>query len=268
MILEFGILRFLFLVIGFLCVISNDLLAGQCLIVYDMQNNVNLVQQGECGKQYSPCSSFKIPLSLMGFDSGVFQDASEPLWSFDKNLPTSINVCKKDQNPYTWMKNSCVWYSQALTKRLGFDKFAQYIEILNYGNKNLNGDIEKNNGLTNAWLDSSLKISPIEQKLFLQNMLSKAYPLSEKSYEITKELIFVMELSGGWKLYGKTGSGTINYKEDLGHGWFIGWIEKNEKKIIIVNHLIDETRQNSYAGPRARNDSLIHLNDIINKLEE
>ena len=35
----------------------------------------------------------------------------------------------------------------------------------------------------------------------------------------------------GWKLYGKTGGGSRD------NGWYIGWIEKDEKQIIFAQYL-------------------------------
>jgi beta-lactamase class D len=68
-----------------------------------------------------------------------------------------INVCKGTHSPRTWMKNSCLWYSRVLTKELGIKKFQEYVTKFNYGNMDLSG------GLTESWISSSLKISPMEQ---------------------------------------------------------------------------------------------------------
>lgn len=40
----------------------------------------------ECGaninRQMSPCSTFKIPLSLMGYDTAILEDEINPVWDF------------------------------------------------------------------------------------------------------------------------------------------------------------------------------------------
>ena len=95
-----------------------------------------------------------------------------PLWPFKKGYPDFLEVWKQDQTPKSWMKNSCVWYSQVLTRKLGMQKFQSYVTKLNYGNMDLSGDKGKNNGLTNAWLSSSLEISSIEQISFLEKLLN------------------------------------------------------------------------------------------------
>ena len=81
----------------------------------------------------------------------------------------------------------------------------------------------KNNGLTHSWLSSSLALSPSEQIQFLQKIINKKLPVSQKAFSMTKDILYIQELAGGWKLYGKTGNGLQLTKK---HGWFVGWIEK------------------------------------------
>lgn len=56
-------------------------------------------------------------------------------------------------------------------------KFQEYVTKFDYGNKDLSGDKGQNNGLTNAWLSSSLGISSLEQIAFLQKMLADKLPI-------------------------------------------------------------------------------------------
>jgi len=71
-----------------------------------------------------------------------------PEWPFKDGYDFVINVCKAPHNPKTWMRDSCVWYSQVLTQKLGMSKFKGYILKLSYGNQDVSGDQGKNNGLT------------------------------------------------------------------------------------------------------------------------
>ena len=146
---------------------------------------------------------------LIGFDSGLLKDETHPLWSLPDGADPYINVCKGDQNPRTWLRDSCLWYSRILTKKLGMKKFQDYVTKFDYGNKDLSGDKEQNNGLTNAWLSSSLKISAIEQIAFLQKMLAGKLPIKPHAIAMTKNILFVEELKNGWKFYGKKGIASI-----------------------------------------------------------
>lgn len=236
----------------------------KCFLV--MENNKVIQQEGDCATRYSPASTFKIPLSLMGYDAKILQDEAHPEWPFKKEYDLYVNVWKGPHNPRTWMRDSCVWYSQVLTQKLGMDKFKEYIVKFNYGNQDVSGDKGKNNGLTDSWLSSSLEISPEEQTIFLQKLIDNKLPASIKAHKITKNILFKEELPGGWKLYGKTGSGRL--ANNLQHGWFIGWIEKGGRTIIFANHIADNKKQNISASSRARNEAQSKLLELINELEK
>lgn len=241
----------------------------ECFLLYE--NNQIIKQTGDCQIRYAPCSTFKIFLSLIGYDSGILEDETHPVWKFEEGYADWRDVWKQDYTPTSWMKESCVWYSQVLTKRLGMKKFQDYVNKLNYGNMDVSGDVGKNNGLTNAWLSSSLEISPMEQLDLLQKLISSQLPLSIKSQEMTKKILYIEELPHGWKLYGKTGSGSLlnqdrTIKTDIQHGWFIGWIQKDERIILFVNHIIDDKALDTYAGPRARAEVKEKLLELINRI--
>ncbi|GAA5252031.1 hypothetical protein KNCP2_03190 [Candidatus Rickettsia kedanie] len=87
------------------------------------------------------------------------------------------------------------------------EKFRDYVTKFDYGNHDILGDKGKNNGLTNAWLSSSLEISPEEQLTFLQKLEDNKLPVSVQAQEMTKNILFIEDFVDGWKLYGKTGSG-------------------------------------------------------------
>lgn len=237
------------------------------------ENRQVLKKEGNCDKRYAPMSTFKIPLSLIGFDSGILVDEIHPVWPFKEGYVDWLEAWKQDQTPTSWMKKSCVWYSQVLTERLGMEKFQDYVTKFSYGNQDLSGDKEQNNGLTHAWiLSSSLKISPEEQTVFLQKVVDRTLPISKASYDKTKKIMFIQEMAGGWKLYGKTGNGLLRDKNgnktDLQHGWFVGYIEKGNRRIVFASHITDDEKQNVFASFRARNEALNRLWYLINEFEK
>lgn len=259
------------LFLGFTLLFSIQTFAqNQCFIL--RQSDKVIKQEGDCQTRYAPQSTFKIALSLMGYDAEILEDETLPEWPFKKGYDSYINVCKGPHSPRTWMRDSCVWYSQIVTKKLQMEKFKDYVAKFNYGNQDVSGDKGKNNGLTNAWLSSSLEISPEEQTTFLQKLVDNQLPVSKKSREMTKKIMYVQELPGGWKLYGKTGNGRLLNSDrtktlEFQHGWFVGWIEKNERVIIFATHIIDDKKQDVFASFRARNETLIKLWYLIDELE-
>jgi beta-lactamase class D len=237
----------------------NTWAQGSCFLAYEGQTL--LLQEGkECNQRYAPQSTFKIALSLMGFDSGILKDALHPEWPYKKGYELYLNTWKYPHNPHSWIRDSCVWYSQVLTQQLGMKRFKYYVEVFNYGNHDVSGDKGKNNGLTHAWLSSSLAISPKEQIQFLQGVVKKKLPLSQKAFTMTKEILYIQELAGGWKLYGKTGNGRLltedkSRKLVLQQGWFVGWIEKGNRVISFASHITDSKEKATFASFRVKNDS-------------
>lgn len=257
----------------FLCsimLLEGVAFADNCFIA--KEKGKVLKSKGDCEKRYAPQSTFKIALALMGFDSGVLIDEMHPEWPFKEGYVDWRDAWKQDQTPKSWMKESCVWYSQVLTKELGMKKFQEYVTKFDYGNKDLSGDKGQNNGLTNAWLSSSLQISAIEQIAFLQNMLAGKLPVKPNAIEMTKNILFVEDLKNGWKFYGKTGTGSLlnafgAKNPDLYHGWFIGWIEKGDRRIIFSNHIEDDKKEEIFASLRAKADAKERLTKIIDQIE-
>jgi beta-lactamase class D len=255
----------LFLSIGLL--LSTPAMTSQnCFLA--MEDHQVIGSEGDCKSRHAPCSTFKIAISLMGYNEGLLTDETHPELPFKDGYADYIENWKQSYNPRLWMKNSCVWYSQILTSKFGIRKFEEYVTKFNYGNQDISGDKGKDNGLTHSWLSSSLEISPEEQIVFLQNLLDNKLPVSLKSQEMTRNLLFIEELADGWKLYGKTGSGSLlnedrTQKLDRQIGWFIGWIQNSHRTIIFANFIEDEDKQDTYAGPRARADAKEKLMQII-----
>lgn len=42
-----------------------------------------IYSESECDERYSPASTFKIAINLMGFDSGILINETHPTWDFE-----------------------------------------------------------------------------------------------------------------------------------------------------------------------------------------
>lgn len=253
-----------FLSIGFL--LNVPLLAEKQSFLAKEENRI-IQQEGDCKSRHAPCSTFKIPISLMSYNEALLIDETQPELPFKEGYVDYIENWKQPHHPALWLKHSCVWFSQVLTQQIGMKKFREYVAKFDYGNMDVSGDKGQNNGLTRAWLSSSLEISPEEQVAFLQKLLDNKLPVSLKSLEMTRAILFVEDLPNGWKLYGKTGSGSLlnqdrTHKLDIQMGWFVGWIQNDKHTITFAQYLEDEEKSDTYGGPRAKTyakEKLIHL---------
>ncbi len=68
---------------------------------------------------------------------------------------------------------------------------------------------------------------------------------------MTKSILFIDELSGGWKLYGKTGLGSI-HRQNLQTGWFVGWVEKDQNVLIFAYNIRNPQVDPANTRPRVR----------------
>lgn len=182
-------------------------------------------------KQMSPCSTFKIPLSLMGYDATVLKDESNPIWDFQEGYDDWLVSWRAPQSPLSLMKYSCVWYSKVLSIELGLQKIQSYLASMKYGNQEASGGLADPGHLNPFWINSCLKISPKEQVGFIQKMIRAELSVSSHAVQMTKAILFKEELPEGWKLFGKTGWSGSDITKDgktLEHSWFVGWIEKDQ----------------------------------------
>lgn len=231
--------------------LAND----DCFIA--KENGKVVQQEGACSLHQAPCSTFKIVISLMGFNEGILIDALHPEWPFKEGYSDYLEVWKQSHNPTAWMKNSCVWYSQVITQKLGMERFKHYVQAFNYGNEDVSGDKGANNGLTRAWLSGSLRISPLQQIEFLTRLEQGKLPVSAHAMAMTQKILFAEELPGNWKLYGKTGAGY--FLNDDGSkqlnkqiGWFVGWAQKEQRTIYFVQFVVEKDNKEFTTGKHAR----------------
>ncbi len=230
-----------------------------CFVLYDLTQRklINIYNKSLCKTEYSPNSTFKIALSLMAFDSQVISQNTVFKWSGEHYNFSNWN---QDQTPKTWLDYSVVWVSQFITPKLGQAKITQYLKSFDYGNADFSGDKNKNNGLTQAWLDSSLEISPVEQIKFLGKLVSNKLDISKQAMANTKTNLYLETSPNNWKLYGKTGSGYYFDKQNNRHsqGWFVGWIAQQNQVYLIALHNQDlqPATPGVYSGAQDQNTAI------------
>ncbi|MES2218287.1 MAG: penicillin-binding transpeptidase domain-containing protein [Pseudomonadota bacterium] len=220
-----------------------------CFILFDVTNNklITKYNPARCKEQIPPASTFKLPLSVMAFDQKLIKQDTVFKWD---GKTRSFSLWNQDQSPQTWLKNSVVWVSQVLTPKIGLDKINYYLKQFNYGNQDFSG------GLSHAWLHTSLKISADEQLNFLKRMLMEQLPVSPAAMADTKANMYLETSPKGWKLYGKTGTGsyvhdTTNYLQVNEDAWFVGYVQKASKAYVFVLNYSDLEEPNT-GGRRAK----------------
>nr|WP_245504203.1 class D beta-lactamase [Lichenihabitans psoromatis] len=233
-----------------------------CTVVADAADGKVLLEQGDCRTRVTPASTFKIPLSVMGFDSGVVQDAHTPVYTFKQGDPDwGGEAWKQPTDPTRWLKYSVVWYSQRVMHQLGAARVTDYASRFGFGNADVSGDPGRDNGLDRSWIMSSLKVSPVEQIAFLRHLVNHDLPVTPTAIDKTMQIVEATPAPDGWTAHGKTGAAFPrnpdgSFNEARGYGWYVGWIEKAGRKLVFARLDQDDQKQASTPGVRAR-DSFI-----------
>jgi beta-lactamase class D len=239
-----------------------------CTAVADATTGEMLEQEGNCDTRATSASTFKIAISLMGFDAGALKDAHTPALPFEEGYPDWNPAWRSTTDPAKWIKDSVVWYSQQITEALGQERFARYVREFHYGNEDVSGDPGKDNGLTHAWLSSSLEISPLEQLEFLRKIVRRELPVSAHAYEMTQALVDIGPQSSGWHVYGKTGAGMSKNPDGttaMGQpwGWFVGWATRGDRTVVFARLTKDTERPSAPPGKAAREAVLRDLPRLL-----
>ncbi len=206
----------------------------------------------------TPASSFKVPLALIGYDSGILQDENLPAWPYREEYAAWDELWKRTTTPTTWMRDSVVWYSQELTRRLGVKRFQEYVDRFDYGNRDLTGHPGRGDGLTTAWLSTSLRISASEQVAFIRRLVRGELPVSPSATARTMAIMTTVQVDG-WSISGKTGTGLRRLADGTNDrnrqvGWFVGWARRDGRTLVFARLIEDERPEQARvrAGWRAR----------------
>ena len=87
--------------------------------------------------------------------------------------------------------------------RMGRTQIRSFLHRIGYGNEDAGGD------LSSYWMESSLKISPVEQVELLVSFYQNKWGLDPSCIQAVKDAMLLSSSSGS-SLYGKTGTGQVN----------------------------------------------------------
>ncbi len=261
---QLNIILALVFLASYLALATNepDLKRQECLIIAELNSGKTVFRKESqlCRERIYAASTFKIPLALMAFDTGVLTDPESLLkWN---GTQQSFKAWEKDHNAKSWLKDSVVWFSKLLTPKLGLPRIMDYLKDFRYGNQDFTGGIDR------AWLDSTLKISPLEQIEFLRRLKLRELKLQSKTIETVLSILPVEVDRPGFSVVGKTGSDStwddINFKNksQFRVGWYIGFMEVNSRQYVFASALkdISANRTFVFSGREAKELAMSALN--------
>lgn len=198
-----------------------------CFVLLDLKHDtLQRYNAARCAKRLSPCSTFKIPNSLIGLDTGVVKGADH-IRKWD-GVQRSREVFNHDHDLASGFRDSIVWYYQEVAQEIGAERMQRYLDGFGYGNRDISG------GITQFWLNDSLLISADEQVAFLKRLATGDLPVAPRTLDTVRQ-IMVYEEADGVVLRGKTGTGSDGKNANL--GWFVGYLTRPEGTYVFALNL-------------------------------
>ena len=196
-------------------------------VLYDLGNDAWSIHDKEHATlRVAPNSTYKIYDALFGLEEGVITPENSFIAWNGESYP--FEAWNADQTLQSAMNSSVNWYFQTVDEQLGSSSVYNYIQEIGYGNENMNGDF------STYWMESSLKISPIEQVELLTKLHNNSFEFSPENINAVKDAILLSSSDAG-TLYGKTGTGRVD-GQDV-NGWFVGFVETADNTYFFATNI-------------------------------
>jgi beta-lactamase class D len=177
------------------------------------------------GEAMLPASTYKVPNSLIALETGVVEDPDKDIFKWD-GVKRSIEAWNRDHTLRSAIAASAVPVYQEIAQRIGPERMQKYVDLFEYGNRNIGGGIDQ------FWLTGDLRIDPVQQVDFLDRLRRGVLPVSKRSQDLVRDILPVT----------KVGDATIKAKSGLlgaevgkpSLGWLVGWAEKGSAQTVFA----------------------------------
>ena len=200
-------------------------------VLYDLNNNRwSIYNEEQASVRVSPDSTYKIYDALFALEEGIISpDASGLAWDGTLYPFESWN---QDQTLASALSVSANWYFQELDRQMGTDVIRSRIREIGYGNENISGSPDS------YWMESGLKISPIEQVKLLTDLYRNTFDFAPENIRAVKDSLRLSASPAG-TLYGKTGTGQVDGQNV--NGWFVGFTETADNTYFFAVNIHAES---------------------------
>jgi beta-lactamase class D len=177
------------------------------------------------GEPMLPASTFKIPNSLIALETGVVEDPDKDVFKWD-GVTRSIEAWNRDHTMRTAIAASAVPVYQEIARRIGAERMQKYVDLLEYGNRDIGGGIDQ------FWLTGNLRIDPVQQVDFVDRLRRGVLQVSKRSQDLVRDILPVTK-AGDAVIRAKSGLlGAEVGKPSL--GWLVGWAEKGGAQTVFA----------------------------------
>lgn len=208
---------------------AEQRVSGTIALLDSADNILTCSDVARCTKPVLPASTFKIVNSIVALENDLVSDP-ETLLPWD-GAEYSVAEWNQDLTLRTAMRVSCVPCFQALARKIGSERMADWLARLKYGNQDTSGGIDR------FWLSGGLRVSPVEQIDFLRRLVEEELQIRPRTLEIVQEIL-TLDVTQEHLLRGKTGLARKPEAPAL-TAWFVGWVERGSRRVYFAT-LIDD----------------------------
>src|SRR4030088_761482 len=177
------------------------------------------------GQAFLPASTFKIPNSLIALETGVVGDPDKDIFKWD-GVKRSIEAWNQDHTLRSAIAASAVPVYQEIARRIGQERMQRYVDLFEYGNRNIGGGIDQ------FWLTGDLRIDPVQQVDFVDRLRRGVLPVSKRSQDLVRDILPVTKV-GDANIHPKSGLlGAEVGRPSL--GWMVGLAEKDSAQTVFA----------------------------------
>ena len=193
---------------------------------YKVDDYLIIASDKNCsGDDKLPASTFKIPNSLIALETGVVEDPDKDIFKWD-GVKRSIEPWNKDHTLRSAIAASAVPVYQEIARRIGAERMQKYVDLFEYGNRDIGGGIDQ------FWLTGNLRIDPMQQVDFVDRLRRGVLPVSKRSQDLVRDILPVTKV-GDAVIRAKSGLlGAEAGKPSL--GWMVGWAEKGSAQTVFA----------------------------------
>lgn len=222
-----------------------------------------IYNQELASEQRSPCSTFKIISSLIGLEQGaIIPGDSTHVWSGEIYWSENWN---RDIDFEEAFRTSCVWYYREVIDEIGKETIQNELNRLQYGNCDISdweGRLNTNNNnraLTGFWIESSLKISAVEQVQVLERIFGGDSDYKPENLQQLRQVMLLTDNEPEQPIYGKTGMGKM--AGVVVDSWFTGFTDADGENVYFCIYL-GETDNANVSSAKAKEIAIKIISDF------
>jgi beta-lactamase class A len=192
--------------------------ADETFVLLDARTGKTSVENPQRARQrFTPCSTYKVPNSLIALETGEAPDPNFTLAYDPKRDGEQRGAWALDLDLRSALRYSALWYYREMARRVGPERMQKYLDRFDYGNRGMSGGIDR------FWVGGGLGISAEEQVSFLQRLRENRLGISTRASAMVRAIL-LLEATDDYRWYGKTGTCS-----DRDHGpvaWHVGFVER------------------------------------------